>query len=294
MTTAVEARDLGRRYGRTWALRHCSVTLPAGRVAALVGPNGAGKSTLLSLVAGLLPPSEGGLLRFGEPVSDRPAALARFAYMAQHASVYPTFSADDLLTYGRRLNPEWDGGWARERLARLGIATDRPVRRLSGGQRAQVALVLALAKRPELLLLDEPLASLDPVARHDAMALLMEVVAERGTTVVLSSHIIADLADTCDWLVAVNQGRVQVSGDIEDLLGTHRILSGPADAALPPRLPVVGSTVAGRQALLLVRSGAQRLGPLWTERAPTLDELVLAYLREPGASALPGPVPCSG
>jgi ABC-2 type transport system ATP-binding protein len=291
MSSAVEASDLGRRYRRTWALRGCSLALPEGRVIALVGPNGAGKSTLLNLTAGLLRPSEGGLRLFGEPLSARPDTLAQVAYMAQDTALYPTFTVTDLLTFGRRLNPGWDDPWARDRLARLRLPTDVPAGRLSGGQRAQVALVLALAKRPRLLLLDEPLASLDPVARHDVMALLMETVAQSGMTVLLSSHIISDLAETCDWLVAINQGRVQVSGDIDELLETHKLIVGPREAlgTLPERLPVVAQTVNGRQASVLARVSGHTVGPAWTVRDASLDELVLNYLRRPESSALPGP-----
>jgi ABC-2 type transport system ATP-binding protein len=296
MTPAMESSNLGRRYGRTWALRGCTLALPEGRVIALVGPNGAGKSTLLNLAAGLLRPSEGALRLFGEPVNDRPTALARTAYMAQDTALYPTFTVADLLTFGRRLNPGWDDPWARERLSRLRLPANVPAGRLSGGQRAQLALVLALAKRPRLLLLDEPLASLDPVARHDVMALLMETVAEVGMTVLLSSHIISDLVDTCDWLVTINHGRVQVSGEIDELLDTHKLLTGPREAfdALPPRLPVIAHTVNGRQASVLARVGEHRLAPVWTVNDVTLDELVLCYLRQPEFSALPGPTAVRG
>jgi ABC-2 type transport system ATP-binding protein len=296
MTPAMESSNLGRRYGRTWALRGCTLALPEGRVIALVGPNGAGKSTLLNMAAGLLQPSEGTLRIFGEPLNDRPATLARIAYMAQDTALYPTFTVADLLTFGRRLNPGWDDPWARDRLAGLRLPTDVPAGRLSGGQQAQAALVLALAKRPRLLLLDEPLASLDPVARHDAMALLMQTVAETGMTVLLSSHIISDLVDTCDWLVTINQGRVQVSGDIDELLDGHKLLTGPREAldTLPPRLPVVARTVNGRQASVLARIGGHSLGPVWTVNDVSLDELVLYYLRQPESSALPGPTAVRG
>ncbi|MFS8478176.1 MAG: ABC transporter ATP-binding protein [Micromonosporaceae bacterium] len=296
MNAAVEMSRVGRRYGRRWALRDCSLSLPEGRIIALVGPNGAGKTTLLNLVAGLLRPSEGTLRLFGGPVRDDPATLARIAYLAQDTALYPTFTVADLLTFGRRLNPNWDDEWARDRVARLGLPHDVPAGRLSGGQRAQVALVLALAKRPRLLLLDEPLASLDPVARHDVMGLLMEAVAESGFTVLLSSHIISDLVDTCDWLVAINQGRVQVSGDIGELLDTHKLITGPRDAldTLPERLPVVAQTVTGRQASVLARLGGHPLDPIWTVRDASLDDLVLHYLRQPEASALPGPTAVRG
>ncbi|GAA2601432.1 ABC transporter ATP-binding protein [Dactylosporangium fulvum] len=291
MTDAVEAVRLGRRYGKIWALRECSVAIPAGRVAALVGPNGAGKTTLLNLVAGLIQPSAGSVSRFGQPVGDSAVSLARVAYMAQDSALYPTFTVADLLTFGRKLNPGWDDALARDRLDRLGLPTRKRIRQLSGGQRAQVALVLALAKRPELLLLDEPLASLDPLARHDVMAVLMETVALYGTTIVLSSHIIADLVETCDWLVAVNHGRVQISGGIDELIAEHTVVRGPAEARalLPDRLAVVTETADGRQATLLTRSGPETLGPAWAVRPPSLDELVRGYLGAPDAAALPGP-----
>jgi len=291
MSNAVETIGLGRRFGRTWALRECGLSIPEGRVAALVGPNGAGKTTLLNLVAGLIQPSAGSVLRFGEPVRDEPASLGRFAYMAQDSALYPSFTVADLLGFGRRLNPGWDDDLARDRMARLGIPLRKRVRQLSGGQRAQCALVLAMAKRPDLLLLDEPLASLDPLARHDVMALLMEMVALHGTTVILSSHIIADLVETCDWLVAVNGGRIQLSGEIDELLAGHALVSGPreARALLPDRLPVVTESGTGRQIDLLVRSTTDSFGPAWTARPPSLDELVRGYLGAPDATALPGP-----
>ncbi|GIF46130.1 ABC-2 type transport system ATP-binding protein [Asanoa ferruginea] len=289
--TAVETVGLGRRFGRTWALRDCGLSIPEGRVVALVGPNGAGKTTLLNLVAGLIRPSAGSVSRFGEPIRDDTASLRRVAYMAQDSALYPTFTVTDLLTFGRRLNPGWDAELARDRLDRLGIPSRKRVRQLSGGQRAQAALVLALAKRPDLLLLDEPLASLDPLARHDVMAVLMEMVALHGTTIILSSHIIADLVETCDWLVAVNGGRIQISGEIEELLAGHAMVSGPREARtlLPDRLPVVTETTSGRQAQLLTRTGAETFGPAWSTRPPTLDELVRGYLGTPEATALPGP-----
>jgi ABC-2 type transport system ATP-binding protein len=289
MSNAVETIGLGRRYGRTWALRDCGLAVPPGRVVALVGPNGAGKTTLLNLIAGLIRPSAGSVCRFGEPARDE--SLARIAYLAQDSALYPTFTVADLLTFGRRLNPGWDADLARTLVDRFALPRRRRVRALSGGQRSQIALVLALAKRPDLLLLDEPLASLDPLARHDVMALLMETVALHGTTIVLSSHIIADLVETCDWLVAVNRGRVQLTGEIDDLIAGHALVTGPAAgrSLLPDRLPVVSETGTERQIQLLTRSGPETFGPQWTVRPPTLDELVRGYLGAPDATALPGP-----
>ncbi len=286
--TALTATGLGKRYRRTWALRDCSLALPAGRVVALVGPNGAGKTTLLHLATGMLAPTTGEVRVLGGPAN---GALARVAFLAQNKPLYVGFTVADMLSFGRRLNPGWDGELATRRLADVGIPLDRKVGKLSGGQQAQVALTLALAKRPELLLLDEPLANLDPLARHEVMRGLMAAVAETDLTVVLSSHVVSDLENTCDWLVVLNGGRVQVSGDIEELLGEHRLLTGPAELAdgVAARVPTVDETRTDRQATLLVRGAPAALDPRWTTRGVGLEEMVLAYLRRPDSAALTRP-----
>ncbi|MFG3439441.1 ABC transporter ATP-binding protein [Nonomuraea sp. NPDC047897] len=279
MTPVLETTGLGVRYGRTWALRDCLLAVPRGRVAAIVGPNGAGKTTLMHAVVGLLTPSAGSVTARGE-----------VAFVAQDKPLYDSFTVAEMLTFGRRTNPRWDDEAARGRLAGLGIPLERRVGRLSGGQQAQVALTLALARRPGLLVLDEPLANLDPLARHDVMRAVMAEVAAHELTVLLSSHVVSDLRDTCDWLIVLNGGRPQVSGDIEDLLDGHRVLTGPAELAegVAARTRVVAAGGSGRQTTLLVRDRPV-LDPRWSDRRPGLDELVLAYLRSPGSAALPGP-----
>ncbi|MEU7003061.1 ABC transporter ATP-binding protein [Nonomuraea sp. NPDC046570] len=279
MNAALEAMSLGIRYKRSWALRDCSVSIPEGRVVGLVGPNGAGKTTFLHAVVGLLRPTTGSVRTAGE-----------VAFMAQDKPLYDGFKVAEMLKLGARLNPGWDQESALARLAGLGIPTGRKVGKLSGGQQAQVALTLALARRPRVLVLDEPLANLDPLARHDVMRSLMTGVAETGMTVVLSSHVVSDLAETCDWLVVLNGGRVQVSGDIEDLLAEHLILSGPVELAgsLPQGARVVGASRAERQATLLVK-GVRVVDPRWVVRQASLDDLVMAYLRSPDEAALPRP-----
>ncbi|RJL22716.1 ABC transporter ATP-binding protein [Bailinhaonella thermotolerans] len=286
MIPALEATGLGRRYGRAWALRDCSLSVPAGRVAALVGPNGAGKTTLLHLAVGLLSPTAGSVRVFGET-----GRRDRVAFLAQDKPLYDGFTVAETLRFGRGLNPSWDDGFARERLAALGIPLRGKTGALSGGQRAQVALTVALAKRPRLLVLDEPLANLDPLARHAVMRGLMEAVAETGLSVLLSSHVVSDLEHTCDWLVVLNGGRVQVSGAVDDLLEGHRLLTGPAEEAdaVAARLPVVARDRAGRRETLLARAGDPVLGPAWASAPVSLDDLVMAYLREPEAAALPRP-----
>ncbi|GAB2490695.1 ABC transporter ATP-binding protein [Streptosporangium sandarakinum] len=292
MGIAIETSGLGKRYGRTWALRDCSLAIPAGHVVGLVGPNGAGKTTLLSLAVGLATPTAGEVRVLGGLPAGSPAALDGVAFMAQDAALYRNLSVADMLRVGRNLNRRWDTARAQGRLAELGIRLDKKVGALSGGQRSQVALTLALAKRPKLLILDEPLAALDPVARHDFMAALMAAVAEEDVSVVFSSHVVAELERVCDYLVVVQGGQVQVAGEVEDLTAGHHVLTGPAEQvdAIAQRFPVVRDRRASAQAHLLIRTGDLSAAPPGWQRHPVgLEELVLAYMREPSASMLPGP-----
>lgn len=274
--------ELGKRYGRIWALQDCTLELPAGRVAALVGPNGAGKTTLLKIVVGLLPSTTGSLLVLGEEATGRdPALLARIGYVAQETPLYRSFSVADMVSFGRHMNPRFDDTAMHDRLARLDIPLDRQCGRLSGGQQAQVALALALAKRPELLVLDEPVARLDPLARHEFLETLMEAVADTQLTVLLSSHLIADLEHVCDHLLLMMGGRLQLAGDIEPLLQSHRLLKGPRDVdTLPPGVVVVERRDSERQSQLLVRGDAPILDPRWDVAEIGLEQLVLGYLRQ--------------
>jgi ABC-2 type transport system ATP-binding protein len=289
MTAALEATGLGKRYRRTWALRDCSVALPEGRVVALVGPNGAGKTTLLHLAVGLLAPTVGEVRVFGVPPANRPQVLARVGFLAQDKPLYSGFTVAEMLRYGARLNPGWDQKVADRWLERFHLPPDRRVGQLSGGQRTQLALALALAKRPRLLLLDEPMADLDPLVRHDLTRLLMETVAEDGLTVVLSSHVLAELATVCDYLVLLAVGSVQLAGDTEELLAGHKLLVGPRRD--PPRAgphQVVAASHTDRQTTLLVRA----VGPVhdpWAVHDVGLEQLVLAYMRHPETTALPRP-----
>jgi ABC-2 type transport system ATP-binding protein len=288
----IDAAALSKRYGRTWALRECTLAVPEGRVAALVGPNGAGKTTLLNLAVGLTGPTAGtvGVLGGAQPGS--PAALDGIAFVAQDAPLYRNLSAADLLHMTRNLNRRFDQQYAEVRLNELGIPMHRKAGKLSGGQHAQLALTLALARRPRLLVLDEPMAMLDPVARHDFMARVMKAMAEEGVTVVLSSHVLAELERVADYLIMLSGGRVQMAGEVADLLARHGVLTGPADDAdkLTERLDVVHAWRAEGQAHLLMRTSgiAGHLPPGWQQHTVTLEELTLAYLRKPWASSLPG------
>jgi ABC-2 type transport system ATP-binding protein len=292
----LETHQLGKRYRRSWALRECTLAVPAGRVVALAGPNGAGKTTLLHLAVGLATPSAGTVSVLGGAPAGCAAARQRIGFVAQDAALYRSFSVADTLRLAGTMNRGWDGAAARTRLTDLGIPMDRKVGQLSGGQQAQVALAVALAKRPELLILDEPAAKLDPLARHEFWSVLMGAVADDGLSVVLSSHVIGELERVCDYLIVLSAGNVQVAGEIEDLLSDHRLLTGPVEEAtdLAARLSVVRETRAARQAHLLVRGpGVQPAG--WQAHPVGLEELVLSYLREPTAGVLPGPsaVPAS-
>ena len=283
MSAALDAQGLGKRYGRRrWALRDCTLRIPAGRVVGLVGVNGAGKSTLLHLAVGLLRPSAGGITVLGIAPAAGPAALARIGFVAQDAPLYPGLTVADHLRLGRHLNPGWDEGAAGARVAALGLDRDQPAGRLSGGQRAQLALTLAVAKRPDVLVLDEPVSSLDPLARREFLQGLMAAVADADLTVVLSSHLLADVERVCDHLVVLDRGRVRVAGDIDDLLARHRMLTGPRRD--PRRLPagqhVVQARHTERQTRLLVRTDEPVHDPAWTAEDVGLEDLVLAYMAE--------------
>ncbi|WP_026402989.1 ABC transporter ATP-binding protein [Actinomadura rifamycini] len=289
MTAVIRARGLGKSYGKRPALSDCTLDVPAGRVVGLVGPNGAGKTTLLSLAAGQLAPTEGEITVVGGRPASGPAQLAKVGFVAQDTPTYARLTIEEHLRLGARLNPGWDAGLARERIDRLGLDPSQRAGRLSGGQRAQLALTIGLAKRPELLILDEPVAALDPLARREFMQGLMEAVAEHAFSVVLSSHLVSDLERVCDHLIVLAASRVQVSGDVDDLLASHHRLSGPRrDAArLPDDQHVVSESHTDRQSTFLVRSDGPVLDPAWTVGRVTLEDLVLAYMdRKPERAPL--------
>jgi ABC-2 type transport system ATP-binding protein len=287
----LESHGISKAYGTTKALDDCTLAIPEGHVVALVGPNGAGKSTLLSLAVGLTTPTEGHLIVLGGKAPGSPAALDGIAFVAQDTPLYKNLSAADMLHVTRNLNRHFDQRSAEARLAQLGIPLKRKAGKLSGGQQAQLALTLALARRPRLLVLDEPVATLDPVARHDFMATVLTAAVDDGLSVLLSSHVLVELERVADYLVVLSGGRVQVAGEVDDLLARHRILSGPAAPATTyAKWPVVHVRRGEAQAHVLVRWTLDDPVPSGWEAHPVgLEELALAYLREPGASALPGP-----
>lgn len=289
----MEAHGLGKRYGRSWALRDCNLAVPDGHVVALVGPNGAGKSTLLNLTVGLAAPSAGEITVFDGQPAGSPGALDGIGFVAQDTPLYKSLSAAELLHMTRNLNWRFDQLYAERRLRELDIPLQRTSGKLSGGQQAQLALTLALARRPRLLVLDEPMAMLDPLARHAFMATLMTAVADDGVSVVLSSHVLAELERVADYLVLISQGSVQVAGEVDDLVASHRLLTGPAADLdrYATQMTVVQRRRGGTLARLLVRTDGTLDGvPAGWEIDPvSLEELALAYLSEPGLAALPGP-----
>ncbi len=282
MSAVLETSALGKRYRRLWALADCTLSIPAGHVVGLVGPNGAGKSTLLNLAAGLLAPTAGTIEVLGRPPAAGPAELARVGYLAQDAPVYAGLPVADHLRLGARLNPGWDADLARRRLERLDLDPRQKAGTLSGGQRAQLALTLAVAKRPELLILDEPVASLDPLARREFLADLMEATAEQELSVVLSSHLVADLERVCDYVIVLAGSRVRLAGPVDDLLAAHHLLSGPRrdPATLPDGLAVISASHTDVQTTLLVRAGGPVLDPAWTIAGVGLEDLLLAYMSQ--------------
>jgi ABC-2 type transport system ATP-binding protein len=285
---ALQAHGLGKKYRRRWALSDCSLELPAGRVVGLVGPNGAGKSTLLNLAVGMIRPSAGSIDVLGSKPAADSAQLAKVGFVAQDTPTYAGLSIADHLRLGARLNPGWDDVLAQERIRKLGLDPGQRAGKLSGGQRAQLALTLGLAKRPELLILDEPVASLDPLARREFLQDLMEAVAEHELSVVLSSHLVSDVERVCDYLVVLVDSRVQIAGDIDTLLGSHYRLTGPLrdPASLPSDQHVICASHTDRQSTLLVRTDGTIHDPAWSVSRLTLEDLVLAYMR-PDAVAVP-------
>jgi ABC-2 type transport system ATP-binding protein len=290
----IETSDLGKRYGKTWALSECTLAIPEGRLAALVGPNGAGKSTLMNMAVGLTVPTAGTVTVLGGHPAGSPVALDGIAFVAQDSPAYKSFSVADMLHVTRNLNRFFDQHYAQARLGELGIPLKKKAGKLSGGQQSQLALTLALARRPRLLILDEPLASLDPLARQDFMATVMTAMTDDGISVVLSSHALAELERVADYLVVLSRGKLAVVGETDDLLASHRVLTGPAAAAdaYVKRLTVVQDKRAGAQAHLLVAASgpADLVEPGWEAHPVSLEELVLAYLRAPvSGPSLPGP-----
>ena len=293
MSNALETTRLSKRYGRTWALQDCTLALPAGRVAALVGPNGAGKTTLLHLSVGLLEPTVGEVQVFGcSPLRQPTEALPRLGFVAQDTPLYKSFTVADLLTLGRKLNPGFDDGLARARMQKLGIPLKRRAGKLSGGQQAQVALVLALAKRPDLLLLDEPLASLDPLARREFLRTLLDAATESGLTVLLSSHIIGDLERVCDYLIILSASQVQLAGDMQEIAKTHRRLIGPRQdvAAISSLHTVIEASYTQRQTTLLVRMNGPLFDSSWHAQDVSMEDIVLAYLSQQAGDRLQTPL----
>jgi ABC-2 type transport system ATP-binding protein len=285
VTAVIETEELGKQYRRRWALAGCTLSIPAGHVVGLVGPNGAGKTTLLNLATGMLAPTTGTIEVLGGRPAASPAQLARVGYLAQDAPLYAGLPVADHLRLGAHLNPGWDAKLAQARIGRLGLDPKQKAGTLSGGQRAQLALTLAVAKQPELLILDEPVASLDPLARREFLQDLMETVAEQEVSVVLSSHLISDLERACDYAIVLVGSRVRLAGPVDDLLAAHHLLSGPRrdPASLPDQLQVISASHTDVQSTLLVRSSGPIFDPAWTVSEVGLEDLMLAYMKQPSS-----------
>ena len=285
MSAALRCVGLGHRYGRRlWGLRDCDVEVPAGRVVALVGPNGSGKTTLMSMAAGLLPVTEGIVEAAGAVPAQR---LDRIGFVAQDAPLWPRLRVADVLGIGRSMNRGFDAVMAAERIGRLGIRPRARISALSGGERAQVALTLVLAKRPELFLLDEPMANLDPLARREFLGSMFEACHETGATVVYSSHAVAELERVCDYLIVLRTGRVRLVGDIDELRSRHRVIRGPDGWLDGGGWQVISQrSMAGQTTALVRRDDAHRPGPGLQAAAPAFEELVLGYL-DADAARLP-------
>jgi ABC-2 type transport system ATP-binding protein len=288
LSAPLQADALGKRFRKRWVLRDCTLTIPAHAIVGLAGPNGAGKSTLLGLAVGLLAPTQGTIQVLGTDPRRDPATLANVGYVPQDAPLYKGFTVAETLEFARATNERWDGSLARELLVR--VSSERRVATLSAGERSRLALALALGKRPALLLLDEPFARLDPLAGREFLGMLMDGVAETESTVVIASHVIADIERVCDHIVLLSDGAVRLEGNVDELLGSHRLLTGARRplGTIHGVQQVVRERHSGRQLTLLVRTQGPVLDPTWAVDEIGLDELLLAYM---APERLPAPRP---
>ncbi|MEU5833714.1 ABC transporter ATP-binding protein [Streptomyces diacarni] len=294
-TSAIEAHGLGKKYRRGWALREVSFRLPAGRVCGLVGPNGAGKSTLMGLVTHMIQPTTGALRVLGEAPGSQ-GAVRRTAFLSQEKPLFRRFTVAETLRLGHELNPRWDQGVAEGIVSAGQVPLTARIGTLSGGQRTRVAFALAFGKRPDLLILDEPMSDLDPLVRRELMETLTAEAAQHGTTVLVSSHMLAELQYICDYLLVVADGGLRLAGEVEELRAAHALLAAP-DGGPPPHLAphrVIESRGAvgargeeGRTGVLVRLGGPVEYGG--PAAPPTLEELLLGYLRSPDVPALIAP-----
>lgn len=293
MTAVLETRGLGKRYRKRWALSDCTLSVPAGHVTGLVGPNGAGKTTLLNLAVGLLAPTAGSVEVLGGEPAGSEEQLAKVGFVAQDAPTYSGLTVADHLRLGAHMNPAWDARVAEHRISRLGLDPDQKAGKLSGGQRAQLALTLAIAKRPEVLILDEPIASLDPLARREFLQTLMEVTAEHELSVVMSSHLVSDLERICDYMIVLVASRVRLTGEVEALLASHYQLTVPRcdPATLPADWQIISASHTDRQSTLLVRSDEPIASAGMTADQIGLEDLVLAYMSQASRPDIRGAKP---
>lgn len=272
---ALVVDGVSHSFDGTSVLRECSFAVPAGAVVALLGRNGAGKTTLIRAIAGVLRPDRGTVAVIGRPADE---VLPRLGYVGQQAPLYPMLTVTQTLRLGARLNPGWDMPYARD--AAGSLPASAKVGSLSAGQRTRLALAMALGKRPDLLVLDEPLAGLDPVARTETIGTLMATVADRGTTVLMSSHVVADIDGVCDRVVVLGEGRVRLAAEIEPAMAEHRILVGAThQIGALDGLEVVELRRDDDEFTALVRNATLAV-PGFLRQAPSLEELLLGYLRE--------------
>jgi len=279
----IETEALTKRFRRRTALSECSLSVPRGRVVALVGPNGSGKTTLLRLLAGLSRPTEGRISVFGEEMSMSNTDLrSRVGYLDQDRPLYERWRVREILEFGRRTNPAWDADFAAQHLARLDIDLESLVKNLSGGQRAQVALAVCFAKRPDLVLLDEPASALDPVARQDLLQNITELFADNEASVLMATHAIDDVSAICDYVIILSKSRVVLSEDLDYVLESHRLLSRGVDDGVPvPRgATVLDERRTTREITYLVRLGMPMERDGWRIERPTFNEIAIAYLRD--------------
>lgn len=279
---AISASGLNVCYRRRRALIDCTLEVPEGRITAVVGINGAGKTTLLNCLVGLVRPSSGQATVLGGLAVGSAEARQRVSFVAQDSPLYGNLTVSSMLSLTECLNRDFDHSQARRRFDQLELPENRKIGELSFGQQAQISLTLALARRPDLLIMDEPLARLDPIARKDFMRLVLSTAVNDGVSVMLSSHVVAELEPVADYLVLIHEGRVLIAEEIDTFLARHFVLTGPVD-----RIPileqyglVLGIRKAARQAKALLRNDSftVEIPDGWEREEVFLEELLLTYL----------------
>ena len=296
VASVIHVSELTRRFGATMALDSVCVSMPRGAVYGLVGANGAGKTTLIKHVLGLLRAEHGSVRVFGlDPVADPVGVLSRIGYLSEEHDLPGWMRVDELIRYSRAFYPAWDDAYAEELRQAFALDATATTKNLSKGQKAQVGLLIALAHRPELLVLDEPSSGLDPVVRRDILGAVMRTIADEGRTVLFSSHLLEEVEQVADHVTMISQGAIALSAPLDTIKQSHRSATVRFSESRPQPPSVAGVLRwdgGGREWTAVYRDGAAELqdtvatwgASIVTERVPSLDEIFVAHVGTPATS----------